>query len=349
MLSFSALGFSVMIPRMKNIVAASLTACVVLALCAITSRAVKAQETACKAPVRIEAKGPRPAPLVRVKDYRSIFRECHNGKGEMRLAIRSMSIEAKSLLLVVEPSSLATRLEPERCWSCAETDDAAQKNTRFLRAIHTNTRSGLEDANVQTNAGLSHGTGDGSFITGDLCPSRKPLDREFFQRLAGTGPRTPIALAVSGLWITRHRADFNWLRDQASSNALEITWINHSYHHPFVPGRRHEANFLLTPGVDIDSEILDTERLLLANGATPSVFFRFPGLVSDAAAIEAVRQKHLVVLGADGWLAFGSPLRPGAIVLVHPNGNEPDGLTRFSKLLESGKLPRPFRPIDEAP
>jgi hypothetical protein len=92
-----------------------------------------------------------------------------------------------------------------------------------------------------------------------------------------------VALAISGLWLMRHGADFQWLKEQERSGALEITWVNHSYHHPYVPGRPVANNFLLMPGFDMQSEILDEERLLIANGETPSIFFRFPGLVSDAA------------------------------------------------------------------
>jgi hypothetical protein len=125
--------------------------------------------------------------------------------------------------------------------------------------------------------------------------------------------------------------------------------VNHSYHHPYVPGRPLANNFLLTPGFDMQSEILDTERLLIANGETPSIFFRFPGLVSDAALMQAVRRDHLVVLGADGWLVFAPPLRQGAILLIHPNGNEHPGLRLFVKLLDKRRLPRPFRRINDAP
>ncbi len=264
-----------------------------------------------------------------------------------------MSVDGESLLLMVDPTSLETSVEPEQCWICADTDDAAQGHTRFMRAVHRPARPAPDGpatpSAVLTNAGLSHGSGDGSYITGDLCPSRKPLDRDFLETLARIGPRTPVALAISGLWLTRHGADFEWLREKARNGTLAITWVNHSTHHPYIPGRPRETNFLLTPGVDAPSEILDTERLLIANGATPSVFFRFPGLVSDARLMAVVRENHLVVLGADGWLALGPPLRPGAILLVHPNGNEPAGVARFSTLLASGKLPRPFRPIDEAP
>ncbi len=297
----------------------------------------------------MEATGARPAPLGRAQDYQPIFRLCSNALGEARLAIRRTSVGGERLLLTVDTATLATSLEHERCWTCADTDDESQTDTRFLRAIHTDGRPVLLGSRAQSNAGIAHGSTDGSFITGDLCPSRKPLDRDFLEILVRLGPRTPVALAISGSWLERHGADFRWLQDQARNGTLDITWVNHSYHHPYAPGRTPATNFLLMPSVDIDAEILDTERLLVANGATPSVFFRFPGLVSDPALIEAVRRHHLVALGADGWLAFGRPLRPGTILLVHPNGNEPAGLARFSRMLEEGNLPRPFRPITAAP
>jgi hypothetical protein len=253
---------------------------------------------------------------------------------------------------MVDPSTLETSLEHERCWTCADTDDETQKETRLIGAVQMFSQAAANGAATQSaafNAGLSHSMRDGSFITGDLCPSRKPLDRDLLEVLKTIGPRTPVALAISGLWLTRHGADFQWLQEQARSGALEITWVNHSYHHPYAPGRPLANNFLLTPGFDTQSEILDTERLLIANGETPSIFFRFPGLVSDAALMQAVRRDHLVVLGSDGWLVFAPPLRPGAILLIHPNGNEHPGLRLFVKLLDKGRLPRPFRPINDAP
>lgn len=264
-----------------------------------------------------------------------------------------MSVDGEGVLLTVDPSTLETSVELEQCWTCADTDDEAQKDSRFMRAVHRPARPVSDGppprSPVLMNAGLTHGISEGSYITGDLCPSRKPLDRDFLEMIAKIAPKTPVALSISGLWLTRHGADFQWLRNQARNGTLEITWVNHSYRHPYVPGRPLETNFLLTPGLDVHAEILDTERLLIANGETPSVFFRFPGLVSDSALMEVARRYHLVVLGADGWLAFAPVLRPGAILLVHPNGNEPAGLTRFSNLLTSGKLPRPFKPINEAP
>ncbi len=296
------------------------------------------------APVEI-APGPKPA-HERLHDYAPIFELCVNG-GEWRLAIRRMSVDGTPLILTVDPQSLQTSLERASCWRCEETSDDAQAGTRYLKALHPPQDPTHPPALV--NAGLIHGAGDGAFVTGDLCPSRKPLDRAFFEELAAHGPGTPVTLAVSGGWIARHGADFAWLREKARSGALDIAWANHSYSHPYVAHTPDRRNYFLRPGVDLDREIFETEKLIIASGETPSVFFRFPGLVADGALIDHIRSRHLIALGADSWLALGPPPRPGSILLVHPNGNEPAGLKIFSRLVKSGRMPTPFRSINEAP
>jgi hypothetical protein len=281
-----------------------------------------------------------------VRDYRPVFQECRKAD-TMRLAIRRMEIDGAAMLLTVDPATLATGLERDQDWSCADTDDERQKDTRYIRAIRS---SGVaRPSAVIVNGGLIHGGTAGSFVTGDLCPSHRPLDRAFLEKLKAAGSPVPVALAISGLWLTRHQADFQWLREQERAGALNITWVDHSYHHPYEPGRPLPENFLLTPGTDMQAEILDTERLLIANGETPSVFFRFPGLISNSATMQAAQADHLIVLGADAWLAKTQRAGPGGIILVHVNGNEPAGLEIFSTLLSAGKLPQPFRPIAEAP
>lgn len=287
----------------------------------------------------------------RVAAYRPAFLECRDSARTTRVAIRQMVLAGEPALLTVDPQTLATRLELERCWRCAETDEAAQRATRFARALGSGTQDTtlLAGHSVSSHAGLGHGAGAGAFLTGDLCPSRKPLDREFFRRLEQAAPGAPLALSVSGLWLKRHGADFDWLMAEAKSGALRIAWVDHSYSHPYVRRLPDGSNYLLRPSVDLDTEILETERLLIERGATPSVFFRFPGLVADGALMEELRRRHLIALGADAWLVLSPPPRDGSIVLVHPNGNEPAGLRLFSRLLDQGRLPRPFRPIEEAP
>jgi hypothetical protein len=290
----------------------------------------------------------RPGHAAQVRDYRPVFQECSKADSTPVLAIRRMTIDGAGMLLTVDPATLATRLDRDRDWSCTDTDDERQKDTRYIKAVRV---AGVaHPPDVIVNGGLVHGaTTTGSFVTGDLCPSHRPLDRAFLEKLEGVESPVPVALSISGLWLIRHQADFQWLRDQERAGALKITWVDHSYHHQFVPGRPLADNFLLMPGVDMRAEMLDTERLLIANGETPSVFFRFPGLISNAALMQVMRDNHLIVLGADAWLAKTPRAGPGGIILLHLNGNEPAGLEIFSTLLAGGKLPQPFRPIDEAP
>ncbi|HMK88355.1 MAG TPA: polysaccharide deacetylase [Methylocystis sp.] len=306
-----------------------------IALAAVPARA---QEPACGLPVRTEKLG----------EYRPVFLACVNGVDERRLAIRQMTSGADSLLLLVDAQSLTTTLEPANCWRCAETTDEAEADARFLRALQKPPPGATPKA--LENAGLVHSPDNmGAFVTGDLCPSRRPLDRGFLERLAREGPGTPIALSVSGAWIKNHAADLDWLKREDQSGALKISWVDHSYSHPYVKGRPDAQTYLLTPGVDMDREIFATEQLMIENGLTPSVFFRFPGLVSDAALMERLRAAHLIALGADAWIALGLRPRPGSIVLVHPNGNEPVGLKMLSRILDQGGAPKPLRPIEDAP
>ena len=307
---------------------------------AATAPPAASQEGACDKPLSLRG--------AEIDDYDPVFWRCASAAGASQLATRRGRVGEEALLLLVDPETLRTQVGRAACWRCAETSDAQETETRFLRAVQ-GTGNEPDTPKALVNMGLVHGEGGGSFLTGDLCPSARPLDKSFLELVAKQGAGTPIALSVSGSWILHHQADLDWLRGKIESGALAVSWVNHSYSHPFAKNRPNEETFLLTKGVDIDAEILETERLMLMNGLTPSVFFRFPGLVSDAILMQRLRERHLVALGADSWIALGPRPRAGSIMLVHPNGNEPVGLKIFARLLQEAKVPRPLRPIEEAP
>ena len=285
-----------------------------------------------------------------VGDYRPVLKACVASDGRRAVAIREMTVAGLKLELLAEPGALTTRLERAACWTCREMSEAELGATRMGRAISESAAApGLVHRGFLQNAGLVHGGAPGDFVTGDLCPSRRPLDRAFFTRLEAASPHAPVALSISGLWLIHHFDDFRWLVDQRNSGALDILWVDHTYHHPYRRNLPYAANFLLTWGVDPEAEILDTERVLIANGETPSLFFRFPGLVSSDPLMLAVSRFHLVTLGADAWLAKGQQPEPGSIVLVHPNGNEPKGLALFARDLKRGTISAPLEPLTAAP
>jgi hypothetical protein len=119
--------------------------------------------------------------------------------------------------------------------------------------------------------------------------------------------------------------------------SLSITWVNHSFSHPYDAGKPLEENFLLKPGVDFEKEVLKTEEALMKRGLLPSPFFRFPGLVADKGLLERLKSLSLIPVGAHAWLAKGEEPRAGSIILVHGNGNEPAGVKKLIEFFETKK------------
>ncbi|MBV8797205.1 MAG: polysaccharide deacetylase [Hyphomicrobiales bacterium] len=315
------------------------------AACAALSGAARAADCAFT-----PASATRLQSLTAVSDYTPVLKACVAADGRKAVAIREMTVGGQKVDLLADPEALTTRLERAACWTCREESEAELGATRMGRAIRESAQApGLVHRGFLQNAGLIHGGGQGDFVTGDLCPSQKPLVRSFFTRLEAASPHAPVALSISGLWLIHHFDDFRWLVDQRNAGALDILWTDHTYHHPYHRKLPDDANFLLSKGVDPQEEILDTERLLIANGETPSLFFRFPGLISSDPLMQAVRQYHLITLGADAWLALGEKPGHGSIVLVHPNGNEPKGLAMFSTDLAHGEIAAPLEPLTAAP
>ena len=147
----------------------------------------------------------------------------------------------------------------------------------------------------------------------------------------------PIGIAISGMWIKYHKEDLEWLLDMQNKQRLSITWINHSYNHEYIRGRNLKSNFLLIKDSDINKEVLKTEELMMEEELDISIYFRFPGLVSNEVLYSQIIDYGLIPLGADSWIGKQKFPKNGSIVLVHTNGNEPKGLRRFNRWLKINK------------
>ena len=316
-------------------------------LCWLAAAPASALDCARPAEIAAPLDGPL-RDLERVEDYRVTSQSCRRPGSPSMNAIRAFRVEGEDFLLAVDPDKLTTRLERVACWTCAPetgTNHYLESVAHYAALPGRSTSAGSLD-----NAGLTRASqGGGAFLTGDLCPSHLPLERGFLQSLEQPGAATPVALSISGIWLERHADDFQWLRREKAEGRLAITFVNHSYTHPYLRSRPEDENFLLLPGFDRESEVLDLERLLIANGEVPSVFFRFPGLISDPEFMEQMRRFHLIALGAESWLANHAVASPGGVLLIHLNGNEPFGLNVYDRLRRGGRLPMPLRPLNEAP
>ncbi len=256
-----------------------------------------------------------------VSNYQ-VTRELCTRKGNEWILIRKFQQGNKFLGLAVDPERLTTTIIPLAELRC-ETIPSRFAATRFGQML---TRA-KNHSSATSNAGLDRSNQNSHvFMTTDLCPSSKNFEQKLYQMLHMQN--LPFAIAISGSWINQHPDELAFLKQLAEAGS-QVTWVNHSLTHPYVPGIPDDHNFLLMPHLDISQEILGNEKKMVENGLTPSVFFRFPGLISSRELIEEVVAWGLLPLGADAWLALDQPARPGSVILVHGNGNEPRGIRLF--------------------
>ncbi len=261
-----------------------------------------------------------------VSDYEPIFKAFYSADGTLLAATRRYHRGGEARFLVLDPERFAFReMVAATVLSARPAKEEDWRQTPFSGALARQTappfplqNDGLREAELSVA---------GFFLTADLCPAKGPLDRSFIEALTALQkPPVPIALMVSGLWIQRHPDDFSRLKGLAAGEKIAVTWVNHSFSHFYDPAAPLEKNFLLKPGTDFASEVLSLEMLLLDSDLLPSPFFRFPGLVSNQRLIEALRSLHLIPIGSNAWLAKGQMPQPGSVILVHANGNEPEGI-----------------------
>jgi|SRR6185437_2815435 len=257
------------------------------------------------------------------------------------LALRRFENDGKTYLLLVDPDELETKVDEASLYTLNPMTIAKARLYYYKSSYETALRKAEQDSKSIQNAGIQSGMPKetGITLTADLCPSRQPLDRRIFtsifEEFKKVEQPVPVALSITGIWMRDHQKDLQWLKQLNIKGEIAITWINHSYNHRVNMKLPLKENFLLEPGTDINFEVLGTEQAMLNNGLLPSVFFRFPGLVSDQQLIYKITAFGLIPIGSDAWLAKGQQARPGSIVLIHGNGNEPTGVNDFLALLKS--------------
>jgi hypothetical protein len=279
----------------------------------------------------------------KIENYRVSFGRVLTPDKKKLVELRSFQRGGGSFVLAVSPQDLKTevlrsdglKIEP------ASLADLAQSfsGTPYFKALAD---AKQHDSALQ-NAGITHVLPEehGVVLTVDLCPSRRPLDEILFNRVLTTfTPEehpVPVAIAITGIWMEEHPKELERLLRLSREHKLEITWIDHSYHHRFDPKLPLPQNFLLEKGTQLDDEVLMTEARMIQTGITPSTLFRFPGLISDHEIVDKVLAFGLIPVGSDAWLAKKERAKSGDIVLVHGNGNEPQGVSDLLALLTQEK------------
>ncbi len=282
---------------------------------------------------------PYSAAAAAVKDYLPFAAELYaEGKRPVLISLRRFSRDHKEFYLAVDPNTMRTEVVSAGKYHILKKTfneiRAKNKDLCYFRAI----TFAEKNSRPLQNAGITRLSGTNEvYLTADLCPSSRPLDRDFFRTLTHEFGKfhkpVPISISVSGRWMEKHSEDLKWLIGLEAQKKISITWINHSYTHFYRKGLPPEKNFLLSEGTNLSHEILQTEKDLIESGALPSVFFRFPGLVSNRELFSKMIDYGLIPVGSDAWLAKDQLPVEGSIILVHANGNEPEGIAKLYALI----------------
>ncbi|TGU74026.1 polysaccharide deacetylase [Geomonas terrae] len=282
-----------------------------------------------------------------ITGYRVMREAVTDRAGRALWAVRGFKKDGVEHRLAVDAESFASfDLPAAQLFPVKDAPADSFRRTRLGRTVYRYTAPPYRLQNG--GATRAESGADGLFLTVDLCPSKRPFERELFEaaEALGKGAPVPVAVMVSGLWLASHPDEVAYLKGEVAAGRLAVTWVNHSWHHHYDAKAPLAENFLLAPGTDLTAEVLHLEELLLARDLVPSPFFRFPGLVSDRAVMERLGELSLVPVGADAWLAKGEEPHRGSFILVHGNGNEPKGIRLALPLLRE-KKPR-LLPLSEA-
>ncbi|HHD75077.1 MAG TPA: hypothetical protein ENL00_04585 [Nitratifractor sp.] len=271
-----------------------------------------------------------------ISNYKAINSCVQFGQKEY-FAIRSFQFDSRNSLLVVDANTLKTGVVPAKdavANNCSQ--EILDSRYRKLLKYILSKRHHLQNDGIVSNA-------NGVTITTDLCPSSKSgFEERLYLALIKNFPNpVPVTLFITKRWIEKHISAFEKLRKWDREGMLNIAWGNHTALHIYHPKVPLNKNFVLSPEEHLEKDVLDLEIELLKRGALPSVFFRFPGLISDKNVIERVTRLGLITIGTNTWLAKGSKVQKNSIILVHGNKNEPKGVDIFLEELHKGAISTP--------
>ena len=265
------------------------------------------------------------------------------GAGRRVAVIRTATYQGEATKLVVDEESFATALVSAAALAQSTrapgADDHVQ-DTPYARSLANVAERGTALEHL-SSAAPNLGAEEPFALTIDMCQSHKPWEKRLFDWAVALSDRlhkaVPLGIAMTGVWAKAHPAELDQLLTWERGGKLAITWVNHSSTHPLhcLDASCRRAEFLTAASVDFDEEVLGEERVVIARGMIPSTLFRFPGLVHDANRLHQLQRLSLMPLDADGWIAKGQLIRPGAVVLVHGNGNEPEGIVGFLRQVEA--------------
>lgn len=282
-------------------------------------------------------------PLCGVDNYKIFIKKFHADNGHLMMTLRQFNRDTKTFYLVLDTATLQTSIESLDAKQLEPFSNTQMQQSAFGKLLNKATSfakfGGIREATQPSSHAI--------FLTIDMCPSQKNgYEKAFLNQLSQRVGKTPIAIAMSSVWLRRHEKEFEEL---ANNPLLDITWINHTHTHFYDSHLPNEKNFMRHEGTNVQEEILGLEQTLIEKGVTPSIFFRFPGLIADASLMKALRDTYfLIPISTHAWIAKGEAIQTGSIILIHGNKNEHQGIVALEQKLPTLTSKFTFKPLREA-
>ncbi len=241
---------------------------------------------------------------------------------------------------VVDKNSLETYIVSTSCLVGCESAKS-DSTSRYHSLLENSTAAPF----LLENDGLTRDSASkNNYLSVDLCPSSKKYEKDFFNFIANVEPAKefPVAIALSGDWLLKHADELKEILALQVNHKIKIAWVNHTRHHPYTPGLANHQNFLLRTDVKPIAEIIEQEILMLSHGLQPSIFLRYPGLISSQEIMTTTESFGLIPIGSQAWIGKTKSFAPGDILLLHGNGNEPSGIAIFYDLVKDNKILKYF-------
>jgi len=274
--------------------------------------------------------------LFAIQEYEVFIKQYQRNDGTLFITLRKWRDKEETKYLLADTKTLQTTITTLPSNQLFPLDVRFEK-TPFAHILQY--KSALSEAITPVNKSI--------FLTMDMCPSQKKgYESDFITHLTQQNGKTPIAIAITSKWIENHEDSF---REIAHNPQLEITWINHSHTHFYDKLLKDHENFMLHVNTDVKKEILELEKALIQRGVTPSIFFRFPGLIFDEKLLKEIKETYfLIPIGSHAWVAKNEKIQNGSIILIHGNKNEPQGIEMLEEKLPSLVKKYTFKPLQEA-
>lgn len=259
--------------------------------------------------------------------------------------IRQINIDGTLNYLVVKAKTLETFIIEEQDIRIHTRKSAiSESNTHFnkiLKKYKLTPVKELKDKELTTSNYIK------CILTIDMCTSSSNPNiswekEDLFDFLIEFSKQehigVPVILFVTNKWIINNESKFEQLIKWKSEGKINITWGNHSANHRLNKDSKGKLWFLTAYNVNFKKEVLSVEELLLSYGQVPSVFFRFPGLIYNTDLLKQLNELSLIAIDSNAWINKGQPVKNGAVILIHGNGNEHEGVKKFkSQILKLQK------------